>query len=432
MAEEHLLLVDCSGFAYRAYYTKAPRYHDQHDVATGAVEIFISMMWHMLGRAREDLPTMGVAVFDPPGLTWRHRLFPDYKANRDPARAYELKKQFPMMKAAAPVLGLHAVERKTYEADDVIATLAYRARKKGIRVTIVSSDKDFAQCVVDDQVEIVDPMQRVRILRADVIKKFGVPPELVPDVQALAGDSVDGIPGLDSCGKVTAAKLIRSFGSLNELIKRAKECRYHNVRRQIIEDPARLRMFLRLTTLIPNVPGRFDFERYRTRPVMKEDLLALLHKLGASGRAQSLLGLDLELERAVEIDKGALNWWKEELKQPGQPITDEPQCGYFKTKLIRFGEFVPARIWREAEYSTETGEKTGREILLCHVGNKPRDARAMWPRLSMACIDKPTYDEMMARYQPGAAPAPPQAAVIDGKRNYKDYPTPSFKKAKRR
>ena len=164
MTEPHLMLVDCSGFAYRSFHSAPAHYHPDHGQPTGAVETFLRLMWGLIGQAQADLPTHAAAVFDARGRTFRQDLFPAYKANRPRARTEELDNQFPMMRGAADLLGMRVLEMAGFEADDLIATLAKKALAKGIRVTIVSSDKDFAQCVVDGSVEIVDPMQNKRVL----------------------------------------------------------------------------------------------------------------------------------------------------------------------------------------------------------------------------------------------------------------------------
>src|SRR5262245_12203354 len=208
----HLLLIDVSGFAHRAYHA-IPKRTRKDGLEVHAILGSMQMIWKMMGRAQADPITYAAAVFDAPGKTFRHKLYPQYKAGRQ--RFPGLIAQMPMLRVATECLGLLAVEAPGYEADDVIATLCTIAKREGIRTTIVGIDKDLFQLVEDNVVEIVDPVNRVRILAADVAGKFGVPPKLMPDVQALAGDSVDNILGVRWVGQIMAAKLIIEHGSLD-------------------------------------------------------------------------------------------------------------------------------------------------------------------------------------------------------------------------
>ena len=412
MAEEVLLLMDASGFAFRAFAGSNPRYRESDGEPTGAIEVFMGLTWRMLGAAQADPPTMGVAVFDSPGKNFRHALFPAYKANRDPSRRVELDKQFPIMRAAAEVLGLTPIECSGFEADDVIATLAHRARRAGIRTTIVSSDKDMGQLVDDGKIEIVDPMAKKRALTAEVVAKFGVPPEQVPDVQALAGDAIDGIPGVPGCGLKTAAALIRRWGSLEKMLKNWDDCGYPRTRAYLKNPKNRdlVRLYLQLTTLRRNVPIKVKFEDLRLKPVVRSHLIEILRALEAEGRAESIFGLDPQLLRVVDKVKASLEWWREELAAPGQRLPDLPQCGFYMRRIVKGGAFVPARIWRDPEYDLVTDIPTGREILRCELGTKAVDPMAEWVRLSAQPISEVEYHKMMLKWQAGK-PAPPTRPI---------------------
>ena len=226
----HLLLVDASGVAYRAWATANPVNRPSDGQPIGAVLQFMKIIWRMMGAAEADKPTHGAAIFDAPGGYFRHDIFPAYKAGRAEARDVELEDQLQVMRMAADALGLRAIEKLGFEADDLISTLAAQARLRGWRTTIVSSDKDFSQCVVDGHIEIVDPLQKRRILEADVLARWEVPPPLVTTVQALAGDSADKIPGVDGLGPRRAAALVRRFGHLDNIIAHADEIRWPGVR----------------------------------------------------------------------------------------------------------------------------------------------------------------------------------------------------------
>lgn len=387
---EHLLLIDSSGFAFRAYYAFPPRYRESDGQPTGAVEGFMSMLWRLLGAAQADPPTMGAAVFDSPGKNFRHKIFPRYKANRPASRGMEVESQWAMMRHAAETLGLTPLEHPGFEADDVIATMAARAHAAGIRCTIVSSDKDFGQLVIDNHIEIVDPMKRVRKLEADVRKKFGVPPHLVPHVQALSGDTIDGIPGIPGLGQARAAALVRRFGSVDGVLKNVKECRWPQVRKSLRDHGKKAKTYLRLTTLRRDVPITPEWESLRLQPIMRDHLKKIVDVLGASARMDAIFNLDPQMMRVVDAAENPFQWWEDELIAPGQKIPDVPQCGFYERKLIAGGAFVPAKIWREPE-TDMAGEPTGREVLRCVVGGKPRDPNAEWTRLSMRPIRREAY-----------------------------------------
>lgn len=412
----HLLLIDASAFAYRSYYAFAASYRDD-GLPTWATLGFMQMVWRVLGAAEADKPTHGAAVFDAPGKNFRHKLYPAYKANRDPARALEILPQLPYMRHAAEVLGLTPVEAVGFEADDVIATLAARAARAGMRTTIVSSDKDFGQLVRDNVVEIVDPMQRRRLLEADILKKFGVEPRLVPDVQALAGDTVDGIPGIKGVGKDKASRLINRFGSVEEVLRRYNEVRWFQVRAELKHKAADARLFLKLTTLRKDVPLPVKMDDLKLQPIIKSHLREMVHALGAAARMESMFALDPQLIRIVPPAEDPFEWWREELAAPGQKVPEQPQCGFYERRLAKGCPFVAARIWREPELDPVSGEPIGQEWLRCEVGGKARDPLAEWVRLSMKPIKQSDYNFEIAdcahakAYRPGDPKVDPTKAI---------------------
>lgn len=422
MSDQHLILVDASGFAFRAYYSWTPTYRDSDGMPTWAILGFMSMLYRTLGRASHDAPTHGVAVFDAPGHNFRHQLYPAYKAHRDEARRIELDQQFPYMRHAAETLGLHPVEMQGFEADDLIATLASRAMKAGIRTTIVSSDKDFGQLVVDGKIEIVDPMQRKRVVEKDVRGRWGVEPALVPQVQALAGDAVDNIPGIVGCGPETAAKLIRSFGSLDALLKDIDEVRFPRIRRELKRDGAaqKIKTFLKLTTLRRNCPLKIDFEALRVMPIMESHIRAILRSLEASHKFDVLFTSQQKVIHFVEPIEDPFEWWREELAitsgKRGK-LPEVPQCGFYKIKLVHGGPWVGARIWREPELDLETNKPTGRDVLRCEINGKPVDPYSKWFSLAMYPVKAAEFDFEMAdadhakKFRPDDPKANPHKAV---------------------
>src|SRR5271155_3860685 len=233
---DHLYLVDGSGYLFRAYHALPPLTRKSDGLPTGAVAGFSNMLWKLLEDTKAgDKPTHLAVIFDAGKKTFRNDIYPLYKANR-PEPPEDLIPQFPLVREATRAFGVPAIEIAGFEADDLIATYARIAREAGVKVTIMSSDKDLMQLVVDGQVELLDPMKNKRLGSADVMEKFGVPPSKVVEVQALAGDSTDNVPGVRGIGVKTAAELINAYGDLETLLKRAGEIKQPKRRETLIEN----------------------------------------------------------------------------------------------------------------------------------------------------------------------------------------------------
>lgn len=405
--------MDASGFAYRAYWALNPVYRDTDGEPIGAVLGFMGMSWRMIGAAEADKPTHAAAVFDFPGQTFRHKLDPLYKANRPAARRSELSKQLTIMRSAAEVLGMQPIEAEGFEADDVIATLAVMARKAGMRVTIVSSDKDFGQLVVDDAIEIVDPLQKRRMRTAEITAKMGVPPKMVHHVQALSGDVADNIPGVPGVGAERAAALVRRFGGVDAVLARASEVRWPGVRRELLKEKwqERVRLNLKLTTLKRAIKLDIDPMTLTMQPVMKSHLVAILKALDASHHMEAIFQLDPKASRPVPHELKPWAWWEKALKGGPQGLLPEaPQSGFYQRTLVRGGPMVHASIWREEEFDAD-GKPTGLDIVRCQIGGQPRDPFAEWVRLSMNPIPRAEFDyqEAAAAYDRVYKPASPRA-----------------------
>lgn len=393
----HLLLVDASGIAFRAFHVASPVHRDDDGEPIGATLRFAEITWRLLGEAQADPATHGCAVFDIPGPNFRHKLYPAYKSNRDPSRRLILDGQMPYMKHVAETLGLHPIDAEGFEADDVIASLAWKARQDGIRVTIVSSDKDFGQLVADNEVEIVDPMQNRRILEKDVVERWGVPVSRVTHLQALAGDSADGYPGIAHCGAKRAAELIRAYGGITGIFNNLGRIPFPALKNALRAPHARERVdiFHKLAKLRRDVPINPDiWEVCAIRPVMRAHLVAILKAIKAPPWAlQSIFHLDQVHVRLVPSDSllgaSAFQWWNEELKFPGQRLPEVPQCGFYKRRLVKNGAELPAMIW------AEPSPQPGHCFLKCTVGGKARDPFEEWPRLAMSPIKRPVYEKMV-------------------------------------
>ena len=259
---DHLYLVDGSGYLFRAYHALPPLSRKSDGLPTGAVSGFSNMLWKLLEDMRAgDKPTHLAVIFDAGKTTFRNEIYPAYKSNR-PDPPEDLIPQFPLVRAATRAFGVACIEEPGYEADDLIATYARLAREAGARTTIVSSDKDLMQLVIDGEIELYDTMKNKRIASAEVMEKFGVPPSKVIEVQALAGDSVDNVPGVRGIGVKTAAELINNFGSLEVLLGRLQEIKQPKRRETLIENTENARISLRLVCLDDRVPLKAQLDEF--------------------------------------------------------------------------------------------------------------------------------------------------------------------------
>lgn len=245
---DDLFLVDGSGFIFRAYHALPPLTR-RDGTPVGAVMGFCNMLLKLL----LDHPHAKIAVvFDTSRQTFRSEIYPAYKANRPPPPE-DLIPQFALIREATRAYGLPSLELDGFEADDLIATYARLGVESGIGVTIVSSDKDLMQ-LVRDGVRLMDPIKQTIIGPAEVMEKFGVPPDKVIDVQSLAGDSIDNVPGVPGIGVKTAAQLITEYGSLEELLNQTAEIKQPKRRESLEQNAEAARMSKKLVTLSDQVP----------------------------------------------------------------------------------------------------------------------------------------------------------------------------------
>ena len=249
---DHVFLVDGSSYIFRAYHALPPLNRKSDGLNVNAVLGFCNMLWKLLRDMPEtDRPTHLAIVFDKSEVTFRNKIYADYKAHRPPAPD-DLIPQFALIREAVHAFDLPCLEQAGYEADDLIATYARLACERGATTTIVSSDKDLMQ-LVNDCVTMYDTMKDRRIGTAEVIEKFGVPPEKVVEVQALAGDSTDNVPGVPGIGIKTAAQLINDYGDLEGLLTRAAEIKQPKRREALIENAEKARISRQLVLLDDHV-----------------------------------------------------------------------------------------------------------------------------------------------------------------------------------
>ncbi|MDJ1016675.1 MAG: DNA polymerase I [Paracoccaceae bacterium] len=271
----HLSLIDGSAFIFRAFHALPPLTRKSDGLPVGAVSGFVNMLWKTVEDNKgADAPTHVAVVFDKGSHTFRNELYDLYKANRD-EMPEDLRPQIPLTREATRAFNIACLEQEGFEADDIIATLARQAREAGGRVTIVSSDKDLMQ-LVGDGVEMFDAMKNLRIDRTGVEAKFGVQPEKVIDVQALAGDSVDNIPGAPGIGVKTAALLINEYGDLETLLDRAEEIKQPKRRETLIENADQIRLSKVLVTLDQHMTLDYGLDSLEVREPVADDLLSFL------------------------------------------------------------------------------------------------------------------------------------------------------------
>src|SRR5882757_2246213 len=293
---DHVFLVDGSSYIFRAYHALPPLNRKSDGLQVNAVLGFCNMLWKLLRDMPPDnRPTHLAIVFDKSEITFRNKLYPDYKAHRPPAPD-DLIPQFALIREAVRAFDLPCLEQGGFEADDLIATYARIAGERGATTTIVSSDKDLMQ-LVTDKVTMYDTMKDRRIGIAEVIEKFGVPPEKVVEVQALAGDSTDNVPGVPGIGIKTAAQLIVEYGDLETLLLRAGEIKQPKRREALIANAELARISRKLVELKHDVPTPAEPEAFDKR---KPDPNVLLPWLEQQGFKSLLQRFRSELGEATE------------------------------------------------------------------------------------------------------------------------------------
>ena len=278
---DHFYLIDGSGYIFRAYYALPPLSRKSDGLPTGAVSGFCSMLFKLLEDSKSDQnlqkPTHFAVIFDSARKTFRNEIYSDYKANRSEAPD-DLAPQFEYIRKSVLAFNLPSVDLPNYEADDLIATYVDQILKKGAKVTIVSSDKDLMQ-LYKKGVRIFDPMKNKFITDDDVVKKFGVDASKVIDVQSLAGDSSDNVPGVPGIGVKTAAELINKYGTLENLLKSAHEIKQNKRRETLIENKDKALISKKLVTLDHNSPVNRELSEFKLQNIDKDKLYKFLREM---------------------------------------------------------------------------------------------------------------------------------------------------------
>ena len=278
---DHFYLIDGSGYIFRAYYALPPLSRKSDGLPTGAVNGFCNMLYKLLEDSRSDdsknKPTHFAVIFDTARKNFRNEIYKDYKANRSEAPE-DLAPQFKYIRKSVEAFNVISAEMLNYEADDLIATYAEQIIKKGAKVTIISGDKDFMQ-LLKPGVRLYDPMKSKVLGNKEVKEKFGVEPNKVIDVQALAGDASDNVPGVPGIGIKTAAELINKYKSLDKLLEKAAEIPQNKRRESILENKNKAILSRKLVTLKKDVPVKQKLETFNIKKINKEKLFNFLREM---------------------------------------------------------------------------------------------------------------------------------------------------------
>ena len=278
---DHFYLIDGSGYIFRAYYALPPLTRKSDGLPTGAVNGFCNMLFKLLEDSKsydnKEKPTHFVVIFDSARKNFRNEIYSDYKANRSDAPD-DLIPQFDYIRKSVEAFNLPSVELLNYEADDLIATYSEQILSAGAKVTIISSDKDLMQ-LYKKNIRIYDPMKNKYISDQDILDKFGVEPSKVIDVQALAGDSSDNVPGVPGIGVKTAAELINEYKTLENLLKKASEIKQNKRRQTLIENKDKAIVSKKLVTLKKDVPIKNEIIEFKLKNVDKKKLYDFLREM---------------------------------------------------------------------------------------------------------------------------------------------------------
>ena len=279
--DDNFYLIDGSGYIFRAYYALPPLTRKSDGLPVGAVSGFCNMLFKLLedvkSKDNKDKPSHFAVIFDSARKNFRNEIYSEYKGNRSDAPD-DLIPQFDYIRKSVLAFNLPSIELINYEADDLIATYVEQILEKGAKATIVSSDKDLMQ-LYRKNVRIYDPMKNKFINEEDVQNKFGVEAEKVIDVQALAGDSTDNVPGVPGIGVKTAAELIKEYGNLENLLKNANKIKQNKRRETLIENKDKAIISKKLVTLKKDVPVKNKIEEFELKEIDKQKLYNFLREM---------------------------------------------------------------------------------------------------------------------------------------------------------
>ena len=340
---DHFYLIDGSGYIFRAYYALPPLARKSDGLPTGAVSGFCSMLFKLLEDSKSDnntqKPTHFAVIFDSARKNFRNEIYSDYKANRSEAPD-DLVPQFEYIRKSVMAFNLPSVDLVNYEADDLIATYVDQILQKGAKVTIVSSDKDLMQLYRKD-VRLYDPMKNKFIESEDIINKFGVDSKKVIDVQSLAGDSSDNVPGVPGIGVKTAAELINKYGTLEKLLNNAHKIKQNKRRETLLDNKDKAIISKKLVTLKKDVPVDRTIEEFKLQEIDKDKLYKFLREM----EFNRLLSSAISTYGEPELSNNKIETKpKEKLqlinKNNYHLITDEDQIDEWVDEAEEAGEFA--------------------------------------------------------------------------------------------
>ena len=342
---DHFYLIDGSGYIFRAYYALPPLTRKSDGLPTGAVSGFCSMLFKLLEDSKSDnnlqKPTHFAVIFDSARKTFRNEIYADYKANRSEAPD-DLVPQFEYIRKSVLAFNLPSVDLINYEADDLIATYTEQILAKGAKVTIVSSDKDLMQ-LYKKEVRLYDPMKNKFVTPEDIVNKFGVDSKKVIDVQALAGDSSDNVPGVPGIGIKTAAELINKYGTLEKLLENAQEIKQNKRRETLIDNKDKAIISKKLVTLKKDAPIDRKIEEFKLLEIDKDKLYKFLREMEFNRLLSSAISaygepdlssqnVDLEIKKKPQVinkknyylikNEKEIDKWIKEAEESGELAID--------------------------------------------------------------------------------------------------------------
>jgi DNA polymerase-1 len=345
---DHFYLIDGSGYIFRAYYALPPLTRKSDGMPTGAVNGFCNMLFKLLEDSKsnenKEKPTHFAVIFDSARKNFRNEIYSEYKGNRADAPD-DLIPQFEYIRKSVQAFNLPSIELINYEADDLIATYSEQAIKAGAKVTIVSSDKDFMQ-LYKKNIRIYDPMKNKYISEEDIDKKFGVTPDKVVDVQALAGDSSDNVPGVPGIGIKTAAELINQFGNFENVLKKADQIKQNKRRESLIENKDKATISKKLVTLKKDVPVKNEITEFDLKNIDKDKLYTFLREMEFNRLLSSVISTYGEINFSKEKQNG------KELNQNKKINSDHYQLIEKDTDLDKY--LMEAEESGEIAIDTET------------------------------------------------------------------------------
>ena len=345
---DHFYLIDGSGYIFRAYYALPPLTRKSDGMPTGAVSGFCNMLFKLLEDSKsnenKEKPTHFAVIFDSARKNFRNEIYSEYKGNRADTPD-DLIPQFEYIRKSVQAFNLPSIELINYEADDLIATYSEQAIKAGAKVTIVSSDKDFMQ-LYKKNIRIYDPMKNKYISEEDIDKKFGVTPDKVVDVQALAGDSSDNVPGVPGIGIKTAAELINQFGNFENVLKKADQIKQNKRRESLIENKDKATISKKLVTLKKDVPLKNEITEFDLKNVDKDKLYTFLREMEFNRLLSSVISTYGEINFSKEKQNG------KELNQNKKINSDHYQLIEKDTDLDKY--LMEAEEAGEIAIDTET------------------------------------------------------------------------------